>query len=47
MMTRVNHDVSEGDLRVIADQAHGYVGADLAALMTEGMYSTLSVSGQT
>ena len=29
--------MSDGDLKVIADSAHGYVGADLAGVVSKGM----------
>jgi SpoVK/Ycf46/Vps4 family AAA+-type ATPase len=37
MLRRLNHDLTVQEIQEVADAAHGYVGADLAALCKEGM----------
>ena len=40
LLKKFSHQVTETDLATIANNAHGYVGADLAALVNEGVLFT-------
>lgn len=35
-MSSMSHNLTDDDLKTIADKAHGFVGADLAAVCKEG-----------
>jgi hypothetical protein len=47
MLRRLNHDLTVQEIQEVADAAHGYVGADLAALCKEGMTNIAFFCGNT
>jgi len=47
LLQNIPHDISESDLKSVADDAHGFVGSDLGALISKSLMEFDSDSSKT